>query len=538
MKSEAIFLALPFVAMFLNVVFAAFFCLPHSDAQQPTLPQHHQGSGIQRSCISASGESEECPSSLGLASNETAAADDDDDHEEDPMLRPMPGYDNFKAYVRADVSAFYKEEPGSRKEYEPAFNGHACKFINMSPERVALYWEGNGKLVFNSFIDPWSAGGIACYPRNLFRFSKPDHQDEVLCRFRITSRTSVYFYDPYTPNDKIDPARANNMNNNILSLDTLSDNDRSLYDAHIFNLKFGAEYKKFTGGSEWLSMYPRNRPRHTIWRADYYGQEHVLSTNETHFVKIPQELVGRTLDINMMGKGHDPLTEYREPGMLNLTIKALSCAPRAFEIRNFLSDEEVDHILEVVKTKNLERSTTAGHKSDTRTSRTTWVGRKTDPIVNAVYRRAAAALRLDESLLRQRLVGELDDEQELLLKRRAIHEDMQIVHYNKMQEYTPHHDFGYPKAGQKDAPTRAINICMYLNDVPSGGETSFPRWRNGETSAALKVKPEKGKAMIFYMINPDGNLDDLSHHAGLPVLEGEKYFANLWIHDPIRGPVS
>jgi prolyl 4-hydroxylase len=35
--------------------------------------------------------------------------------------------------------------------------------------------------------------------------------------------------------------------------------------------------------------------------------------------------------------------------------------------------------------------------------------------------------------------------------------------------------------------------------------------------------------MIFYMINPDGNLDDLTQHAAIPVLEGEKYFVNLRI---------
>lgn len=75
---------------------------------------------------------------------------------------------------------------------------------------------------------------------------------------------------------------------------------------------------------------------------------------------------------------------------------------------------------------------------------------------------------------------------------------------------------------------------MYLKDVESGGETSFPRWRNAETGEAINVKPEKGKAMIFYMVNPDGNLDDLTHHAALPVIKGEKFFANLWIWDPIR----
>jgi prolyl 4-hydroxylase len=75
---------------------------------------------------------------------------------------------------------------------------------------------------------------------------------------------------------------------------------------------------------------------------------------------------------------------------------------------------------------------------------------------------------------------------------------------------------------------------MYLNDVPAGGQTSFPRWRNAETNGALNVVPKKGTAMIFYMVNPDGNLDDLTHHAAQPVIEGEKFFSNLWIWDPVR----
>jgi hypothetical protein len=32
------------------------------------------------------------------------------------------------------------------------------------------------------------------------------------------------------------------------------------------------------------------------------------------------------------------------------------------------------------------------------------------------------------------------------------------------------------------------------------------------------------QAMIFYMKLPDGNLDDLSQHAAMPVIEGEKWF--------------
>ena len=106
---------------------------------------------------------------------------------------------------------------------------------------------------------------------------------------------------------------------------------------------------------------------------------------------------------------------------------------------------------------------------------------------------------------------------------------MQIVHYDRTEEYTAHHDFGY-----SERVSRSINLCLYLNEGMEGGQTRFPRWRNAHTSQGLDMTPAKGRAMIFYMKNSDGNLDDLTQHAAQPVLEGEKWFANLWIWDPFR----
>jgi 2OG-Fe(II) oxygenase superfamily len=77
--------------------------------------------------------------------------------------------------------------------------------------------------------------------------------------------------------------------------------------------------------------------------------------------------------------------------------------------------------------------------------------------------------------------------------------------------------------------SRFATLLLYLNDGMEGGQTSFPMWRNGETSKALEVKPEKGKAVLFYNLLPDGNYDELSMHAALPVKKGEKWLANLWV---------
>ena len=87
-----------------------------------------------------------------------------------------------------------------------------------------------------------------------------------------------------------------------------------------------------------------------------------------------------------------------------------------------------------------------------------------------------------------------------------------------------HHDFGYSKINNPLQDARFATLLLYLNEVESGGETSFPRWRNAETFKPLKVTPDsRGKAVLFYSQLPDGNLDDFSQHAALPVYKGEKW---------------
>jgi hypothetical protein len=69
----------------------------------------------------------------------------------DPNLSEMkftlPGDDEkeytFMAYKVPDVSTFYKEDFDNgmrRRKVSPSFNGMAGKFINMSPNKLVLYW--------------------------------------------------------------------------------------------------------------------------------------------------------------------------------------------------------------------------------------------------------------------------------------------------------------------------------------------------------------------------------------------------------------
>jgi len=70
---------------------------------------------------------------------------------------------------------------------------------------------------------------------------------------------------------------------------------------------------------------------------------------------------------------------------------------------------------------------------------------------------------------------------------------------------------------------RYMTFIIYLNDGYEGGETDFP-------NKNIKIKPEKGKGVLFYNTDINGNKLNDSLHAGLPVTKGIKWIANKWIH--------
>ena len=63
---------------------------------------------------------------------------------------------------------------------------------------------------------------------------------------------------------------------------------------------------------------------------------------------------------------------------------------------------------------------------------------------------------------------------------------------------------------------RIITVIMYLNTLgeDDGGTTYFPRCN-------VNVRPEKGKALVFWNVMPDDRLDESTFHEGLPVKNGK-----------------
>ncbi|XP_057191026.1 prolyl 4-hydroxylase subunit alpha-2-like isoform X2 [Triplophysa rosa] len=84
--------------------------------------------------------------------------------------------------------------------------------------------------------------------------------------------------------------------------------------------------------------------------------------------------------------------------------------------------------------------------------------------------------------------------------------------------YEPHHD-------TLDAENdRIATFLTYMSDVEIGGATVFP-----EIGVALK--PKKGSAVFWYNLHKNGTVNSKTLHAGCPVLLGNKWVTNKWIHE-------
>jgi prolyl 4-hydroxylase len=106
-------------------------------------------------------------------------------------------------------------------------------------------------------------------------------------------------------------------------------------------------------------------------------------------------------------------------------------------------------------------------------------------------------------------------------------EGLQVLYYPTGAASAPHVDFlqitneanrsSIARSGQ-----RVSTMVTYLNDVPVGGETSFPE-------LGLAIMPRLGHAAYFEYCDSRGFVDWRSVHAGNAVLAGEKWVASKWM---------
>lgn len=177
--------------------------------------------------------------------------------------------------------------------------------------------------------------------------------------------------------------------------------------------------------------------------------------------------------------------------------------PRAFFIDGLLDEEECAHVVKLAQGKLGSSGIGGGFTSNTRTSQLTFLPAGISKTLQVIHERFADIL------------GVSDEDLE------GSAEALQVVRYELGQHYAPHYDFTI------DRSRRLLTLLVYLEPPGAGGGTSFPQAFEGK---GLRVTPTRGSAILFYSQHPNGNLDELSLHAGVEVKSGVKWVCNLWVH--------
>uniref|UniRef100_A0A8D3CCC1 Prolyl 4-hydroxylase subunit alpha-1 n=1 Tax=Scophthalmus maximus TaxID=52904 RepID=A0A8D3CCC1_SCOMX len=178
---------------------------------------------------------------------------------------------------------------------------------------------------------------------------------------------------------------------------------------------------------------------------------------------------------------------------------------------DIISDKEMERVKQLAKPR-LRRATV--HDPQTgklttaqyRVSKSAWLTGYEDPMIDTINQRIEDLTGL-----------EMDTAEEL-----------QVANYGVGGQYEPHFDFG-----RKDEPdafkelgtgNRIATWLFYMSDVAAGGATVFP-----DVGAA--VWPQKGTAVFWYNLFASGEGDYSTRHAACPVLVGNKWVSNKWIHE-------
>lgn len=206
-----------------------------------------------------------------------------------------------------------------------------------------------------------------------------------------------------------------------------------------------------------------------------------------------------------------PYSFPTQPVSEEFNINQLCSRPRLYLIKNFLTDEECEHLIgKAIPQKKpcwvVDSTDGATSVQDCRSSSFAYFWIHEDPIISAVEQKIAR------------------------LTNTPIHhgENLQVIHYDSAQEYERHHDYFAPHhaGGQKineNGGQWIIRVISYLSDSYTGEETIFPE-------VNLKVIPTKGNVIVFYNMMDNGEIDPMTRHGGLPVGSGEKW-ATQWIHE-------
>ena len=204
----------------------------------------------------------------------------------------------------------------------------------------------------------------------------------------------------------------------------------------------------------------------------------------------------------------DPTT--LDAGDRQVQVLLTMALPRVVLLGNVLSPEECDALMAAARPRmarslTVETDTGGESENQARTSQGMFFERGENPVVARVEARLARLARWP-----------------------VEHgEGLQVLRYQRGNEYQPHYDYFDPS--QPGTPhllrrggQRVATFVLYLNTPEQGGATTFP-------DVGLDIAPRQGHAVFFSYPRPHPSTRSL--HGGSPVIEGEKWIATKWLRD-------
>ena len=173
-----------------------------------------------------------------------------------------------------------------------------------------------------------------------------------------------------------------------------------------------------------------------------------------------------------------------------------------WKIPNFASIEECDRLIQEAESNGFQRSevdSQTNGKTQSRTSETAFLTIPKSPTGHLLSQLAQSIVGNNHSL-----------------------EGIQVQRYEKGQTYNPHFDTFEDKDGVEQ---RSWTVMIYLSNVEEGGGTYFP-------DIDLRTFPEKGTAVVWNNLKPNGCRQVKTLHMGESVERGVKYIVTYWFHKP------
>ncbi|XP_014795940.1 PREDICTED: prolyl 4-hydroxylase subunit alpha-1 isoform X3 [Calidris pugnax] len=207
--------------------------------------------------------------------------------------------------------------------------------------------------------------------------------------------------------------------------------------------------------------------------------------------------------------------------------------PRIVRFLDIISDEEIETVKELAKPR-LSRATVHDPETGKLTTAHYRVSKSSTRAYLLIGARAGSGSPLEivcawlsgyESPVVSRINTRIQDLTGLDV---STAEELQVANYGVGGQYEPHFDFG-----RKDEPdafkelgtgNRIATWLFYMSDVSAGGATVFPE-------VGASVWPKKGTAVFWYNLFPSGEGDYSTRHAACPVLVGNKWVSNKWLHE-------